>query len=205
MKGSEFERQVCKDLSIWWTGDIDKDDVFWRSSNSGGRATARARKGKKTYGHEGDIAATDPIGEPLLKFFTIEVKRGYTEHNFAALLDRPRQAAQQMWESWIQQATEAHERSGSFSWLIIARRDQRERIVMFPDAVISRLDSEGLVDDLPRPSLRLSARIRFKYQEKGTGVSYKSRKCSVVAMRWDEWIDWLKPNAVRAVLKGLQT
>lgn len=203
-KGGEFEREVCKDLSRWWSEDPDRDDIFWRSSNSGGRATVRARKGRGTYGHAGDIAATDPFGEPLLKFLTLEVKRGYSHETFASLLDRPRASAQQMWEAWIQQATEAHERSGSFSWMIIAKRDKRERIVMFPDAVLSRLDSEELVPALPRPSLQLSTRIRFKYQEKGSGVSYKSRKCNVVAMQWDAWVDWLAPDAVRSVLKGLR-
>ena len=36
-KGSEFEREMCKCLSLWWT-DSKRDDVFWRSAQSGGRA-----------------------------------------------------------------------------------------------------------------------------------------------------------------------
>ena len=75
-KGSGFEREVAKALSLWWT-EGSRDDVFWRSSNSGGRATARRKRGQRTAGQHGDIAATDPVGEPFLKVVTIELKAGY--------------------------------------------------------------------------------------------------------------------------------
>ena len=64
-KGSQFERTVCKDLSLWWTKG-KRDDVFWRTSGSGARAKTRSKTGEKTFGQYGDVQATDPIGQPLI-------------------------------------------------------------------------------------------------------------------------------------------
>lgn len=130
-KGSNFERQTCKQLSLWWTDGKD-DDVFWRSQTSGARATTRRKQGKRTSGNYGDIAVTDPIGTPLLDLVTIELKRGYNKWTLHDLLDRPRSAAQQKLEEWIEQALDAWLESGSFSWLLIVKRDQREPYVVMP-------------------------------------------------------------------------
>jgi len=75
-KGSNFEREVSKELSLWTTNGV-RDDIYWRSSQSGGRATIRARQGKKTANSAGDICFIDPIGKPLLDIFVLELKNGY--------------------------------------------------------------------------------------------------------------------------------
>ena len=76
-KGGDFEREVSRLLSLWWTEGA-RDDVFWRTSASGGRATSRAQAFKRTRYEYGDITFTDPIGKPLLDVTVIEAKRGYT-------------------------------------------------------------------------------------------------------------------------------
>lgn len=75
-KGSAYERDFCKRLSLWFSGNR-RDDIFWRSQNSGGRATQRKKTQQTTYGQSGDIQAVDPIGQPLMNLFTIELKKGY--------------------------------------------------------------------------------------------------------------------------------
>lgn len=197
-KGSNFERQVCKELGLWWTNG-ERDDVFWRSSNSGGRATVRGRQGKKTYGQAGDVAAVDPIGEPLLKFVTIEIKRGYSSQSFAALLDRPKNAAQQTWEAWIQQAIASQELAGSFSWMIISKRDQRDRIMMMPQEAWEEILLENPAMKKITPFLVLRARIRLK----GMPVDAKqTRQCTVVAMKW-EGILHCEPSVIRKIVKSM--
>lgn len=70
-KGSKFEREVCRDLSLWFSGGEDPD-IFWRSQASGARATKR---GDKTLSHAaGDISASKPIGNYLTRAFFIECK-----------------------------------------------------------------------------------------------------------------------------------
>lgn len=131
-KGGSFERWFCDQLSEWWTGAKD-DSVFWRTSNSGGRATVRGRKGKKTQGHAGDVGATHPEGEPLMRFVTFELKRGYSNRSPFDLLDRnPAVYNKQVWEDWINQARAAHQRAGSEYWMIVQKRDKREPFCVFP-------------------------------------------------------------------------
>ena len=76
-KGPPFEREVCHALSLWWTKG-ERDDVLWRSQNSGARATSRSKVGKTTAGQYGDIAATDPTAAPVTALAVWECKVGYS-------------------------------------------------------------------------------------------------------------------------------
>lgn len=72
-KGQEFEREVAKRLSLWLTSG-ERDDLFWRSAMSGGRATLQSRRGAAIHRRRaspnkaqlGDLSAIDPLGEELL-------------------------------------------------------------------------------------------------------------------------------------------
>lgn len=132
-KGSQYERDLCRRLSDWWSNG-KADDWFWRSSNSGGRATVRSRKGKQTFGQYGDIAAVNPKGRSLLRLFTIEVKRGYnkTKCNLSDLLDVPDNGAVQELAKWIKQARRSARQAGSKYWLLIHKKDGRREVVYMP-------------------------------------------------------------------------
>ena len=67
-KGSQFEREVCKALSLWVTNG-KRGDVFWRSAMSGGRATMFS-----DVRQCGDICAVAPEGVPLTDHYFIECK-----------------------------------------------------------------------------------------------------------------------------------
>ena len=73
-KGANWEREVCRMLSRWLTRDA-LDDVFWRSSMSGGRATVHRKQGRKTAdAAAGDICAIRPEGARFLDVFFVECK-----------------------------------------------------------------------------------------------------------------------------------
>lgn len=72
-KGSSFERQVCRDLSLW-VSNGERDDLYWRSAMSGGRASVQFKKGGKNLTQTGDITAIDPLGAPLTSAFLVECK-----------------------------------------------------------------------------------------------------------------------------------
>lgn len=137
-KGASFERQICKRLSLWWTYD-SRDDIFWRSSQSGGRATIRARQGKRTAGSYGDITALDPLGEPFMQLFTVELKRGQKHGEPGNLLDRAGSLLKHPFLKALRQAQEAHKRAGSLSWLLISKRDQRNICVFFPTHLLASI------------------------------------------------------------------
>jgi hypothetical protein len=72
-KGAEFERDVCKKLSLW-VSHGKREDLFWRSAMSGGRATVGRKKGKDHAKHAGDISATHPDGHALTDHWYVECK-----------------------------------------------------------------------------------------------------------------------------------
>lgn len=129
-KGNAFERSVCKQLSLWWSGGKD-DSLFWRTHSSGGRATRRAKKGQTLKGQYGDVCATSAEGQPLLDLCVIEIKRGYGRWSDLDLLDKSSKSAPQQLEKWIAKAEEDRKASGVRNWLIIAKRDKRETVIMF--------------------------------------------------------------------------
>ncbi len=79
-KGFDFEREIVKLFSLWWTQDLDepRDDIFYKTSGSGARHTSRMKKGISTYNSAGDMGFLDPLGKPFIEKFLVEMKRGYT-------------------------------------------------------------------------------------------------------------------------------
>lgn len=134
-KGGGFEREVAVLLSKWWT-EGKRDDVFWRSQASGGRFTVRRKTGKDTVMQGGDITASDPIGEPLMKKWSIEIKTGYGKKTDTGiirwdLLDfmDSRQKApvlQKMWEQCYRDAELTLRQP-----ILIFRRNGRTPCIMF--------------------------------------------------------------------------
>lgn len=79
-KGGEFEKEIAKQLSLWWTQDHDvpRDDIFYRTHGSGSRHTSRMKQSKSTANAAGDLMFIDEIGKSFLDYFIVEMKRGYT-------------------------------------------------------------------------------------------------------------------------------
>lgn len=81
-KGAAFERKMCKALSRWvsFPYHSDRDDLFWRSAMSGGRATLAKKDNTGRKLQEGDISAlggTDEeakLAAKFLEFVSIECK-----------------------------------------------------------------------------------------------------------------------------------
>jgi hypothetical protein len=126
-KGNAFERCICKQLSLWWS-DGKSDAIFWRSHASGGWANHRAQKGLKTHGNHGDITAIDPSGNPLVQFWTIELKRGAAHKDPAELIECPFTPVQKPFEAVIEQVVQSHVAAGSHGWMIISRKDHRQAV-----------------------------------------------------------------------------
>lgn len=210
-KGGQFERDISRELSLWWSKG-KRDDLFWRSSGSGGRATRRGSK--DTAGHCGDICSTHLHSEPMTDLLTIEAKRGYSTDALSTLLDRREDAGQQTWEGWIQQAYEANHRAGSFSWIIIAKRDQRDHIVVMPEE-LSKLLRPAFrnAEQPPKFVLALKVPIRFRYiaSTKKTKVfrkgkwrasvshtyRYTTHSFQLVAVKYKDFLRCVSPDFIR--------
>ena len=160
-KGSDYERKLCKRFGLWWTNG-QRDDVFWRSSNSGGRATMRARAGHQTHGQHGDMAATDPVGVPFVAVFTVEMKRGYSKFTVQDMLDKADGAAVQEFEKFFAQVLESYEAAGSLSWMLVTRRDRRTALLWLPVSTVRLMRDRGawLKRPLPYAEAVLTVRDR---------------------------------------------
>lgn len=196
-KGADFERRFCKELSLWWS-DRKQDDLFWRSSMSGGRSTVRHKTGKATAGHSGDICATAEISMPLTNLITFELKSGYNKTaNAHSLLDfkavkKSGRTGQKMYEAWIEQAILAQERAGTPYWMLIHRRDGGIPFCFMPSELYIDLCMYcpgELFHPLPDPFFTLKKTIRFSDKSE--------RKLSIIGMKWCHFLFHVDPRDIR--------
>jgi len=182
-KGPDFEREIPKELSLWWTNG-ERDDVFWRVKGSGSRAKSRLRKhGKTTYGQHGDIKAEDPIGVPLLKVVTLELKRGYKKWSFLDVLDRPpmrkgqKNRTLQPFEEFMEQVQEDCEAYGTCPCLI-CKRDKRQKFVVIPLMLFADMQ----------------CRIGEYYGFTITIEESSIIKQPMIALNYKQFFSWCKPS-----------
>lgn len=121
-KGAEFERHVCKRLSLWMS-DGEREDLFWRSAMSGGRATLQNRKGVKNKTQEGDITSLDPLGHLLTDEYVIECKFLKTLDAMSFLL----RGSGGMGDAWTVLKTASKNGKGC---LLVAKENRRVPVVL---------------------------------------------------------------------------
>ena len=185
-KGSNFERKICKQLSLWWTGD--RDDVFWRSSTSGARAKTRSKVGQSTFGQYGDIQATDPIGQPLIDMFTFELKIGYKNSSVADVLDKGPKGAKQNWEKWIEQVRGDHKNAGSLYWALITKRDRREPVIFIHRRAYKRLQLLSVTLPMNGNSIHMiKTRLEFK---------------NIIAFPLEDFLKHVNPKVIISIVGG---
>lgn len=130
-KGAGFERQVCKHLSRWASGG-HREDVFWRSASSGGRATNKRKRGEAhtAAAQAGDIVATSDEGMSFTKRFFIECKFYANLSLPAFLLGKRVGVLHKFWEV-AQREASAYGKSP----LLIAKQNNEKAIVLTAQAV----------------------------------------------------------------------
>jgi len=128
-KGSAYEREVCKALSLWVSHN-KREDLFWRSAMSGGRATVGRRAGKDLAHHAGDISATHRLGHALTDQFYVECKR-YADLKIESGVLRGVGKLAAFWKETCKQAT-IHKKLP----MLIARQDQSSTLLIIPLASI---------------------------------------------------------------------
>ena len=175
-KGSAFERQACKDLSLWVTAG-QRDDCLWRSAMSGGRATLNAKKGKNLIAHvSGDICATHPDGHPLIELFYIECKF-YKDLKLAQLVTSTGGPVAKFWEVAREQAAIHHKLP-----MLILKQNMLPAILGISRAAESRLTPSvyGCTGLAVIPSIGLSL---YDYHAFLSAVPLKPVQMAVITRR----------------------
>lgn len=155
MKGGSFEREIAVKLSLWWSGG-KRSDIFYRSQASGGRFTVRRKTGKDTALQGGDITASDPVGEPLIKVWSIECKTGYgkktdkgiSRWDILDLIDSRQKETvlEKMWAQCVRDAELTNRQP-----ILIFRRNGRKPCVMlwelYWNAIVESFDQRRIIMD----------------------------------------------------------
>jgi hypothetical protein len=199
-KGSSFEREICKLLSSWWS-DGQRDDIFWRTSGSGARATVRQKIGKKTYGQEGDIQAVDPIGSPLTKLFTIELKRGYSKNTILDIIDAPKKAKPQIYEQFIIQSMTEQANSGTWAWCLITKRNSKETMIFMPhySFVTFTKDTQKALG-FSRVEILMYFKKPYFWNTK-SGIRKEEIKERVIGLKLKDFLRWVSPKDIKQIYK----
>jgi hypothetical protein len=148
-KGSKFERDVAKFLTVWLTGK-DKPYCFWRTPASGGLATIDELNASLS----GDIKALTPEAEILTSVYSIELKTGYPKTSFWQHFKNIKNfPIEQFWEQCVRDAIKANKKP-----MLIYRKKGNHPIVGISDIIdvwdLIRVQSISLTFDdmkaLPR-------------------------------------------------------
>lgn len=124
-KGSAFERDICKQLSLWVSGG-KREDCFWRSAMSGGRATVHLKRGANLAQHAGDITATHSMGERLTKLWFVECKR-YRDLSIAPSLMNGKGLLAGFWQVAMTEADKYDKHP-----MLIVKQDRMATLMLVP-------------------------------------------------------------------------
>lgn len=171
-KGGDWERTFCKQLSLWWS-EGERDDIFWRTSQSGGRATQRRKQGRGTAGSYGDVGLLDLSGKPFLDLFCVELKRGYSkETDILNILDS-NQKKPKIIEFWEQCKTDTLSANRKHP-LVVFRRDYKKACVMISLASFQWIQ-------------------KFAGQYKKDKLIIRWESIWLVVLRINDFFDWVDP------------
>lgn len=166
IKGGSFERKIAKQLSLWWTegdGYEQRDDIFYRTDGSGGRATVRAKQGTTTANSCGDLSYLDISGKPFVDLINIEIKCGYSrELDILDLADGYTKKKHTILK-WIEKAELEAENAGRKYIMIIFKRNYRNPAVVMPLQLLAHLETYcGPFE--PIDSINISLRLEEDYE-----------------------------------------
>ena len=133
-KGGNFERKICKLLSLWYS-ENERDDIFYRSASSGAMATQRFKKGKTTVGQGGDITSADSDGIKFIEKVSIELKHYKTFSLDFLLFNKP-----SVVRDWWGQCSNDASRSNKYPILIIKKNG-------LPEIIIFNCKMKNLLND----------------------------------------------------------
>lgn len=130
-KGSSYEREIAKKLSLWLTDD-KRADCVWRTSNSGGTATVN-----KSDTQCGDLHAVRPEAQRFFEVFSLELK------NYKQLDLLTFQSKNFLLKKWWAQAEIDAERANKIP-LLIVRINRKGNWLIFSERVKNNLIGDYL-------------------------------------------------------------
>ena len=132
-KGSSFERDGCKRLSLWWTSGAS-DQVFWRNSGFLARGP-----GCKEHQY-GDLHAIDAEGSWFAKNVNVEFKF-YKDLRILEIVDKPSKKHVLLLRHWEQCVGDAE--ASDREPMLVAKRNFAEPFVVCHSDLAQHLVEAG--------------------------------------------------------------
>ncbi|MDR2170699.1 MAG: hypothetical protein LBP59_11195 [Planctomycetaceae bacterium] len=158
-KGSAFERQICIELSEWFS-EGKRTDLFWRNLGSGARSTVKSKKGISIANSAGDIGYLDVAGKPLTDKITFELKAGYSKAETTSLVDSLAHQKSPQLAQFIEQAINSSKQANTPYWAVIQKRNQKKVLIHVPLHFI--LDVRKSTSSLPVWAVTPSQETTYK-------------------------------------------
>lgn len=132
-KGNTFEREMARRISLWISND-QRDDLIWRSINSGALFTSRAKKKQTGYAEQiGDLAPIDPLAKWFLYHFPIELK-SYKNLQVEGLIWGSKSILLDFWQIHWAQCNQFGRNP-----ILIAKQNRKDPIILLPDNLVCEL------------------------------------------------------------------
>lgn len=138
-KGSEFERALCRELSLWLSGG-ESDDLLWRNKGQPNRRI----KGKRRLEQFGDAHSIDGKSEWFIKRVNLEFKF-VKELDLLEIVDRLDKKGKLIFEHWRQCKRDALD-SDRVPLLIQKRNFGRPFVMCGTELVVKLLEPVARVD-----------------------------------------------------------
>ena len=124
-KGSAWEREVGKRLSLWLTYD-ERPDIFSRNVLSGGAFTIATDKGKLSSRMPGDLMAAHPLAFAFLSHYLVECKHLKNIGMESLIFDTSAKSAMMT----IIKLCESQAAHSKLAYLVIAKQNMREPLIL---------------------------------------------------------------------------
>jgi len=181
LKGSKYERDICRILSKWLTGKTDPV-AFWRSASSGAQATQMGKTGKESN-QQGDIKGATEEAIFITDRIYFECK-SYANWNLDCLICDDRKG---VIKEWLNKLFIEASSVIKIPWLIF-KRNSSTNYICIEDSVVSRL--------IKNKANLQSGFIMFNfYVPEGL--------ISLSIYRLDFFLSQVTPGILRKTLKGL--
>lgn len=194
-KGSKFERDMCKRLSLWFSHN-ERDDIFWRTAGSGARATVRMKQGLMTADSAGDISAIHPSGKKLTRMCIFELKRGYSAKNrsrgisILTIVDKLLKEKDPILVEWYKKLgkeLKQHDRKFGF---IIFQRDRKNPCITFHSSTFNYLKKRN--------------KKKYYWPPFGPTARVMLWDMDILVMKLDDFLEWCEPETITRKIKRRQ-
>ena len=197
-KGSAYERELCKRISSWFSGG-ETEDLFWRTSGSGSRATNRRRLGRSTNRFDfGDMKHEVPEGLPLSENLCWEFRSRARFDTFTVFGTGEEDPKTSILSSWAKACYEAE--CSDRNPVLITKAVRRPEIIWVPYGIYyESIACDSDVKRMPHMEIRIAAGMTVRYEGKKTYKFIATH--TIVGLSLNEWFLKMDPEVFLACVR----